>query len=83
LAASVPDAIVPIIAATAGELMKRVDKEQTKGLSSAFSVLKSLVVVWDTITDDLPPLILSLENLIKKAGTSVSNEKGRLNSFAA
>lgn len=27
--------------------------------------------VWDTITDDLPPLILSLENIIKKEDPSV------------
>jgi uncharacterized protein with HEPN domain len=27
--------------------------------------------VWDTITDDLPPLILALENLIKKEEPSV------------
>ena len=27
--------------------------------------------VWDTITDDLPPLILSLENLMKKEKPSV------------
>ena len=27
--------------------------------------------VWDTITDDLPPLILSLENLMKKEKPSL------------
>ena len=27
--------------------------------------------VWDTLTDDLPPLILSLENFMKKEKPSV------------